>query len=136
MNRRDRRASARIAQKASNGSDARTPGALCEAGFVHLRAGRHLDAQTCCQRALALDAGHADTLHLTGLLHLQNGQCDFAIEWIARAIQQGSPKPVYLWSLAIALRKQGRYEEALKAVDKAVQLRPDDTESWRNLGDV
>ena len=71
-----------------------------------------------------------------GLLHLQNGQCDFAIEWIARAVQQGTPKPVYLWSLAIALRKQGRYEEALKAVDKAVQLRPDDAESWRNLGDV
>jgi tetratricopeptide (TPR) repeat protein len=71
-----------------------------------------------------------------GLLHLQDEQYDFAIEWIARAIRQGSPKPVYLWSLGSALQKQGRYEEALKAFDKAVQLKPDDAELWRNLGEV
>ena len=71
-----------------------------------------------------------------GLIHLQDAQYDFAIEWIVRAIQQGSPKPVYLWSLGAALRKQGRNEEALKAFDKAVQLKPDDAGLWKNLGDV
>jgi tetratricopeptide (TPR) repeat protein len=136
MNRRDRRASARISQKASNGPGAGTADVLCETGFVHLQAGRHLEAQICCQQALALDAGHADTLHLMGLLHLRDEQTDFAIEWIARAIQQGSPKPVYLWSLGAALRKQRRHEEALKAFDKAVQLKPDDAELWKNLGEV
>jgi tetratricopeptide (TPR) repeat protein len=130
MNRRDRRAGARTSKNAS------TPGSLCEAGLGYLQSGRYLDAQMCCQRALALDAGHADTLHLMGLLHLQDEQYDFAIEWIARAIRQGSPKPVYLWSLGAALQKQGRYEEALKTFDKAVQLKPDDADLWRNLGDV
>jgi tetratricopeptide (TPR) repeat protein len=71
-----------------------------------------------------------------GLLHIQEEQYDFAIEWIARAIRQGSPKPVYLWSLGTALHKHGRYEEALKAFDKAVQLKPDDAELWKNLGEV
>jgi tetratricopeptide (TPR) repeat protein len=135
MNRRERRASALISKKASNGPGTSTPSALCEAALGHLQAGRHLDAQICCQRALALDAGHADTLHLMGFLHLQDEQYDFAIEWIARAIQQG-PKPVYLWNLGTALQKQGRYEEALKAFDKAVQLKPDDADLWRNLGDI
>ena len=71
-----------------------------------------------------------------GLTHLQDGQYDFAIEWIARALRQGTPKPVYLWNLGVALHKQGRYEEALKAFDKAVQLDPDNAELWRNLGEV
>ena len=133
MNRRERRASARTSQK-SNSPD--TPGALYEAGLLHLQAGRHLDAQMCCQRALALDAGHADTLHLMGLIHLQDEQSDFAIEWFVRAIQQGSPKPVYLWNLGAALQKQGRHEEALKALDKAVQLQPDNADLWKNLGEA
>src|SRR5277367_6304344 len=121
MNRRERRVAARRFPAASKGG-ADTSAALYEAGLGHLRAGRHLDAQMCCQRALALDAGHADTLHLMGLIHLQGEQSDFAIEWFVRAIQQGSPKPVYLWNLGAALQKQGRHEEALKALDKAVQL--------------
>jgi tetratricopeptide (TPR) repeat protein len=135
MNRRERRASARKSEKPSNGPGAGSAGALCEAAVGHLQAGRYLDAQVCCKQALALDAGHADTLHLMGLLHLQDGQYDFAIEWIARAIRQ-DPKPAYLLSLAAALQKQGRREEALKALDKAVQLKPDDAELWRNLGCV
>src|SRR6202012_2641254 len=88
MNRRERRASARISQKASNGQAADTPAALCEVAVGHLQAGRLLDAQTCCQRALALDGADADALHLMGLTHLQANQYDFAIEWIARALRQ------------------------------------------------
>ena len=100
-----------------------------------MRAERYLDAQMCCEKALALDPDHADTLHLTGLLALHAKQYDHAVEWISRAIRQ-NPNPIYLWSLGTALRQLGRSEEALKAFDKAVQLRPDDARSWTNLGDV
>ena len=57
------------------------------------------------------------------------------MEWIARAIRQ-DPRPEYLASLGTTLQQQERYEEALKALDKAVQLRPDDAELWRHLGDI
>ncbi len=100
-----------------------------------MHAGRHLDAQLCCQQALKADANHADTLHLMGLLSLHANQRDHAMEWIARAIRQ-DPKPEYLASLGTTLQQQGRYEEALKALDKAVQLSPDDAELWRHLGDI
>jgi tetratricopeptide (TPR) repeat protein len=135
MSRRERRAAARTPQKNSNGSGARTPAALFEAGVRHMRAGQNLDAQVCCQQALAADPNHTNTLHLMGLLALQAKQYDHAVEWISRAIRQ-NPNPIYLWSLGTALRQQGRSEEALKAFDKAVQLRPDDARSWTNLGDV
>jgi tetratricopeptide (TPR) repeat protein len=70
-----------------------------------------------------------------GLLSLNAKQYDHALEWITRAIRQ-DPKPEYLASLGTTLQRQGRHEEALKALDKAVQLRPDDAELWRHLGDI
>ncbi len=120
MNRRERRAAARRSQKPSVGegstvSSSQTankpgagdPAALYEAGLAHMRAGRHLDAQLCCQQALAADANHADALHLMGLLSLHAHQRDHAVEWIARAIRH-NPKPEYLASLGTTLQQQGR----------------------------
>jgi tetratricopeptide (TPR) repeat protein len=134
MNRRERRVAARKSLAASKGG-AGTSAALHEAGLGHLRAGRHLDAQICCQRALALDAGHADTLQLMGLLCLHAKQYDAAIEWVGRA-NQADPKTDYLASLGTALEQQGLHEEALKAFDKAVQIRPHDAELWTRLANV
>jgi tetratricopeptide (TPR) repeat protein len=132
MNRRERRAakgSSSILTAAAN-----TP-ALHEAGLAHYRAGRHLEAQICCQQALALDAEHAGTLHLMGLLSLQAKQYDHAVEWISRAIRQ-QPKTEYLTSLGTTLLHQGRRDEALKTFDKAVQLDPNDADLWSNLGNI
>lgn len=125
MNRRERQASRKP----------RTPDELFDAGLRHLKAGRNLDAQTCCQQALGADSSHADSLHLQGLLSLVARQHDHAVEWIARAIQQ-KPKPEYLASLGTALLQQGRTDEALKAFDKAVQLKPDDAGLWMKLGNA
>jgi tetratricopeptide (TPR) repeat protein len=134
MNRRERRA-AKASSSILNTAAANTPAALCEAGFQHYRAGRHLDAQICCQQALALDAEHAATLHLMGLLSLHAKQYDHAVAWISRAIRQ-QPKTEYLTSLGTTLLNQGRREEALKTFDKAVQLDPNDADLWSNLGNV
>jgi tetratricopeptide (TPR) repeat protein len=109
------------------------PAALCEAALKHLQAGQLLEAQACCQQALAIDASHADSLHLMGLASLQAQHFDHAVEWLARAIRQ-EPRPEYLSTLAIALKQSGRLEEALAVSDKAVQLRPGDTELWKALG--
>jgi tetratricopeptide (TPR) repeat protein len=70
-----------------------------------------------------------------GLLSLHAGQYDHAIEWISRAIRQ-DPRPDYLASLGTTLQQQGRYEEALKVFDKAIQLSPDDAELWREISDI
>ncbi len=82
-----------------------------------------------------MDAEHADTLHLMGLLSLHAKQYDHALEWISRAIRR-EPKTDYLTSLGNMLLQQGRREDALATFDKAVQLKPDDADLWRNLGNV
>jgi tetratricopeptide (TPR) repeat protein len=110
-----------------------TPAALYEAGLAHLQAGRHLDAQLCCEHALAADPSHSDSLQLMGLVALQSGQFDHAIEWLSRAIRQDA-RPEYLSILGIALKQIGRLDDALAVFDKAVQLKPQDAELWKQLG--
>jgi tetratricopeptide (TPR) repeat protein len=135
MNRRERRAAAQKPRTVSSGADAPTAAALYAAGLRHLHAGQILDAQLCCRQALATDPNHADALHLMGLVCLHAKQYDHALEWIARAIAQDA-KPEYLASLGGTLQQLGRPDDALKAFDKAVQLRPDDAGLWKQLGDV
>jgi tetratricopeptide (TPR) repeat protein len=133
MNRRDRPAADRESQTASNGAGTPVPDALYETGLGHMEAGRYLDAQICCQQALAADSSHDDALHLMGLLSFQAEQYDHAVEWIARAVRE-NPKPEYLSNLGRTLRRQGRNDEALKVFDKAAQLKPEDAELWTSLG--
>lgn len=149
MNRRERRAAAKGAK--SNPSKAgldpaglalqrvdprlrpsATPATLHQAALGHLSGGRLLDAQACCQQALAIDPEHVDTLHLMGVLALQAKQPDHAVEWFSRAIRL-APRPEYLASLGVALKQQGRLADALGVFDKAVQLKPDDADLWKHL---
>jgi len=122
---------ARQSEKASSGS----ADDFCEAGHRYMKDGRYHDARLSGQQALAADSTHPDALHLMGMLSLQAKQYDEAIEWISLSIRQ-EPKPAYLISLGTALLQSGRHEDALKAFDKAVQLKPDDAASWRRLGDA
>jgi len=112
-----------------------TAAAFCEAGLQHFREGRHLDARTCYQQALTIDAQHTDAQHLMGLLHLEARQYNDALEWIVRAIRR-APKPEYLASFATVLQRHGRCDEALNVLDKAIQLRRDGAGLWCQRGDI
>ncbi len=128
MNRRTGHAAEPDSGPGQPGSDA---SASYEQGLQYLRAGRHLEAQVCCQRALALEPDHPDFLHLAGLLAYEAGGNDDAMEWFSRAIGKEA-KPEYLTSLGAVLQRMRRFEEALQAFDRAVQLRPD-AANWKNL---
>ncbi len=104
-----------------------------QAAVGHRQSGQPLEAQLCCQQVLTVDPDHADTLHLLGQLSSDAGQYDHALEWLTRAIRQ-DPRPEFLSSLGRLLQRQGRHEDALKAFDKAVQLRPGDADLWKDLG--
>jgi tetratricopeptide (TPR) repeat protein/ADP-heptose:LPS heptosyltransferase len=131
MNRHQRRAAGKN-QRTASGAGAMSAAALCELGHRHLQAGRTLDAQLCCQQALAMDSGFADALHLVGQLSLRTEQADHAIEWFSRAVQR-DPKPAYLLSLGNALRRQGRLEEAFRPLDRAVEIDIESAEAWKAL---
>jgi len=135
MNRRERRASARKSHKVSTGPGAASPEVLCLNALGHLQAGRLIDAQVCCRKALEIEPGHANSLYLMGRVALEAGQNDHAAEWLARAFAS-APKADYVSSLGIALQRLGRREDALQALEKAVQLQPDNAQNWKNLANV
>jgi tetratricopeptide (TPR) repeat protein len=93
-----------------------------------------MDAQVCCQKAFAIDPDDAETLYLTGLVALEAGQNDHALEWLSRAIRR-APKADYVASLGTALLRLGRHDEALKAFDKAVQIEPS-AQHWKTLANA
>jgi tetratricopeptide (TPR) repeat protein len=128
--------------RADERTEARKPGpeahgliVLHAAVLEHVLAGRYLEAQIVCQQAFALDPENADTLHLLGVVCSEAKQFDHAVEWTLRAIGK-DPKPQYLATLGTALLKLGRSDEAIKAFDKAVQLRPGDAGLWWQMGDA
>src|SRR5260221_3856490 len=124
MDRPERRADdAQGSNQTSNQGSDTSAASFCDAGMQHMQAGRHLDAQLCCRQALAADPDHLETLHLMGLLSLQARQYDHAIAWTARANQQDL-KTDYLHSLGTALEQQGLHQEAFKAFDVGVRLKP------------
>lgn len=133
MNRRERRVSARKSHKASKGAGAAEM--LCSEALAHLQAGRLIEAQLCCQKALEVQPGHADSLYLMGRVALEAGQNDHAAEWLSRACAAGS-RVDYASSLGVALQRLGRHADALHAFEKAVELKPDDVQNWKNLANV
>ncbi|GLH75797.1 hypothetical protein SSBR45G_07050 [Bradyrhizobium sp. SSBR45G] len=135
MSRSDRKTGAKSATAGPGTAPPLSPAALYEAGMHHLGAGRLLDAQVCCEQALAADPNHADSLYLMGLVSLQSRQHDHAVAWLSRAIRQ-MPKIDYLTTLGFTLKQMGRLDDAFAVFDKAIQLKPDDAELWKHLGGV
>jgi tetratricopeptide (TPR) repeat protein len=101
--------------------------------WAELHAGRLLEAQAGCQRALEANPGAPELLHLMASICLKAGEYDHAVEWASRAIRQEA-KSSYLATLGAALTRLGRQEEALQVFDKAVQLKPDDADLWWQMG--
>ena len=133
MNRQERRASAK--QSTNPGAPRKdTPAAWFEAGHRLLKAGQLAEAEQCGRSALALDVGHADSLHLMGILCVLSKRHDLAIGWFAHAIRQNSNVSDYFFNLASALEQQGRLDEAIRILDRGLVLSPDSVGGWCRLG--
>ena len=97
------------------------------AGQRHMQAGHYPEALLFCREALEADPDHLEALHLMGLLALRARQYDQAIAWTARA-NRLDIEADYLHSLGTALEQQGLHQEAFKAFDAGIQLKPADAD--------
>ena len=85
---------------------------------------------------LARRADHFGALHLSGLIHLQRGQLDAAVQRIGQAIAVNPAAPEAHSNQAHALQGLRRFEEALAACDRALALAPDHPEALNNRGNA
>jgi tetratricopeptide (TPR) repeat protein len=135
MNRRQRRTEARLGPPARAAGNPATPIAgWFGAALAHQRAGRTADAERVCRQILSVDPGHAQTLHLLGLIEHQCGRSDEAIEHIRIAISRNSRDPAFHHNLGNILRARDRAVEALTCYERALALAPNSVDTLYNLG--
>jgi len=98
------------------------------------QAGRLELAESIYRQILARQPGHADALHLLGVLAQQRGQHEMAVELIGRSlgIKPGCAEAHY--NMGNALHALGRLEQAVNAYRQAVALKPEWAAAYSNLG--
>jgi protein O-GlcNAc transferase len=107
--------------------------ALFGAAVKHHQEGRLAEAEACYRRVLAAQPNNADALNMLGVVALQSGRGDVAVEMIRQAIKKNGTNPAYFYNLSIALRAQGRLSEAVTAARQAIGLKPDMAEAHFSL---
>jgi len=106
---------------------------LLNAALELHRAGEVERARENCRFVLALVPEQPDALHLLGAT-LVNDQPREAEALIRQAISYDTRNSPYHSTLALALRNQQRFEEALAMYDKALRREPDFREAHYNRG--
>jgi len=136
MDRQPRTTSAEQPAASPATPDRDTPEAYFQAGLRLLQAGQLAQAEQCGRQALTLDQGHADSLHLMGMLCVAAQQYDLAIEWLAMAIRQKPDVADYFVNLGMALQRKERFDEAIRSYDRALMLDPDQVETWLRMAEL
>jgi tetratricopeptide (TPR) repeat protein len=91
-------------------------------------------AESAFERALALDGGEADAHWGLGLVAIAENRPGDAMARAERALALRA-RPAYALSLARWAETEGEYDRALMALDRWLELRPDDpdVQGYRNL---
>jgi tetratricopeptide (TPR) repeat protein/SAM-dependent methyltransferase len=131
MNRKDRRAAGR--RSAAPASDA---GGLFALAVRHHQAGQLLEAESLYRQVLARDAKHFNSLHHLGIMALQRGEPQAAVDAISRALAVNDRAPECHYNMAFALQALGRLSEAAVHYRRAIELKPDYVEAHTNLGNL
>jgi tetratricopeptide (TPR) repeat protein len=111
------------------------PGILAQA-FQHHQAGRLTEAARIYREILAIDAHHADSLHLLGMIEYQGGHREIAVEMIRKAIAVNEKEALFHSNLGTILEALGKLAEAAACYERALALKPEFVEACYNLGNV
>ena len=100
------------------------------------RLGQPREAERLCQQILSLDAHHADSLNLLGMIAFQAGSYELAAGRFQEAISINHGRATYHSNLGAVLRVQGKLKDAAACFERALALQPGLAEAHVNLGGV
>jgi tetratricopeptide (TPR) repeat protein/SAM-dependent methyltransferase len=126
MNRSERRAT----RKQGGGQEHFAAALRCH------QAGALAEAEGHYRRVLILDPNHAGVLHNLGILAIQTGRNDMAVDLLGKAITLNRRSPDAHYNLAVALEALGRPDDAIVHYGKALALKDDHAEAHMNLGNA
>ena len=131
MSRKDRRAAGK-----RSGAPTSDASALFALAVRHHQAGQLFEAENLYHQVLRSDGNHFGSLHHLGMIALQRGQTQTALDVIGRAIAINDRVPDCHFNMAFALQTLGRPREAVAHYRRAIELKPDYVEAHTNLGNV
>lgn len=102
----------------------------------HHQAGRMVAAEVIYRQILAVDPDQTDAWHLLGVLALQVGRPEKAIEYIEHALRLSGANAGLYNNLGEAHRALQNLPEAIACYVRALQTEPDFTRAHSNLGQV
>lgn len=104
--------------------------------IAHHNNGRFSEAEVLYRQILEVEPGHADSLHLLGLIAFQHGRPASAVPLYRQAIAIAGNRSTYHQHLGMALHGLGENDAAIAAFQKALSLSPDDPDVYNNLGNL
>lgn len=102
----------------------------------HHENGQKMEAERIYRQILEIDAHHADSLHLLGVIAFQDGRHQDAVEMIRKAIAINPRAGFYYSNLGNALQAQGKPKEAIECYQHSLRLAPGLADVHINLGNV
>lgn len=109
---------------------------LLQEGIRRHQTGQLPEAETVYRRILDFEPDHADANHMLGVIALQVGNHDLAVQLITKAIRTNPRAAAYHCNLGNALHEQGLFEEAAASQRKAIDLNPEYAMAHNNLGNA
>jgi predicted O-linked N-acetylglucosamine transferase (SPINDLY family) len=97
------------------------------------QSGQLPQAEEIYRQILARQPGHADALHMLGVIAHKRGHLDLAAELIRQALALQPNFPGAYNNLGVVLKEQGQLVAALAAYRKALALRPHFPGAYSNL---
>jgi Tfp pilus assembly protein PilF len=107
---------------------------MLENALRHHQTGRLTEAERICRQILTVDARHADSLHLLGLIACQCGRYDTAVEMIGQAIRLWKHNPFSNCTMGGDLTAQAGTDDSVAQYERAFVLKPDYADAQNNLG--
>jgi len=107
---------------------------LLQHALRHHQSGELEAAARIYRQILAHEAGHADAMHLLGLVQYARGELAAAAERVRAACTAQPRSAVYHFNLGNILRDTGDLADALAAYRQAVALQSDEADYHNNLG--
>src|SRR5665213_1217164 len=102
--------------------------------FALHRQGEFAEAERAYAELLRRQPGNFQALHLYGVLALQRGQTERAIELLRQSLKLEPRQPLAHRDLGNALQQLRRFDEALASYDRALALKSDLADVHNNRG--
>ena len=100
------------------------------------RAGQLAQAESLYRQVRESAPGHADAMHMLGILAHQAGNSPDAVELLGRAVEINPHNADYHCNFAIALARKGEIDRAIDELEIAIRLKPGAAQAHNNLANL